>query len=729
MERGSGSSVCRLNFNFPLLKQNSISVEKELTVDNQNGEKLLGNPDYKFQVLKANADETKTSELFIAAGTAYDICDTDGNVVGAGTVDDNGVFTLKAGQRAVFSGINENAGKYYVRELIDTAFYEQYGTITVDGNTSTKVENITIGSDSFTGSDSTVKDASDGSTLFHFNNQVTFNKVGNLEISKVLEKAPTSETSASKNFDFIVTLSGENVPVGTEYEINGESGTKKVTTAGIITVPAGKKAVLSNVIAGTSFTVKEESVDGYEVSYTGSTGVKVEDGIASGKIAVGTSVNVTATNKENYIQVDIPVTKNISNTDGTAYEFNFSLVQVTDESGNTETTKGTTQNKNITVDSNGTGEATFTLYYLEKDITSGSQKTYYYKIKEVPDANLEESVKFDDTAYVVGVTVSRDDSGIQAQKKFYKNGSELTGAAASVIFNNTLLSELSITKEVAGLPKDGQKFSFTVELKQNGRPLTGEFTAARTGKSDEEAVEFGSDGKACIELEAGETLTIKKIPYGTVWKVTETSTTGYEVKYEVENSDETTGSAASGTLGKANAVTFTNKQLADLELMKTNPEGTKLADVKLELYTDVKENASGTEAFKYNGINYYKVRDITTSAEVTTTIENLPVYTLRNGSYEHVNYLIKETEAAEGYAVLEECVVFHFKEDNSVEIENKQDCFKVKTDGTLQIINYELSELPATGGNGTFLFTITGAGILMLAALLFLYSRKRRGIQ
>ena len=45
MERGSGSSVCRLNFNFPLLKKNSISVSKELTVDEQDKLALLGNPD------------------------------------------------------------------------------------------------------------------------------------------------------------------------------------------------------------------------------------------------------------------------------------------------------------------------------------------------------------------------------------------------------------------------------------------------------------------------------------------------------------------------------------------------------------------------------------------------------------------------------------------------------------------------------------------------------------
>lgn len=113
MERGSGSGVCRMNFNFPLLRKNTISVTKELSVDQQDKLPLLGNPDFRFQVLKADG-----SEPFIVEGTAYDILDTAGNKIGTGTVGAEGVFTLKANQTAVFSGIVENAGSYFVRELL-----------------------------------------------------------------------------------------------------------------------------------------------------------------------------------------------------------------------------------------------------------------------------------------------------------------------------------------------------------------------------------------------------------------------------------------------------------------------------------------------------------------------------------------------------------------------------------------------------------------------------------
>ncbi|MDO4480749.1 MAG: RICIN domain-containing protein, partial [Erysipelotrichaceae bacterium] len=48
MERGAGSGVCRMNFNFPLLKKNSISVSKELSVDDESAQNILGNPNFKF---------------------------------------------------------------------------------------------------------------------------------------------------------------------------------------------------------------------------------------------------------------------------------------------------------------------------------------------------------------------------------------------------------------------------------------------------------------------------------------------------------------------------------------------------------------------------------------------------------------------------------------------------------------------------------------------------------
>ena len=212
MERGSGSSVCRMNFNFPLLKQNSISVTKELTVDEEGKTGILGNPDFRFQVLKEDG-----KDLFIQPGTEYTILNAAGEEVGKGTTDANGVFTIKADQTAVFEEIPENSGKYFVRELLETDAFSQFGTISVDGTTTTQDDNVTIGTDTFKGVDSTVKDMSSGSTIFRFDNKITFNKLGALEITKKLE--PYGGSANDATFDFYVTLDGSPLASGTKYTV------------------------------------------------------------------------------------------------------------------------------------------------------------------------------------------------------------------------------------------------------------------------------------------------------------------------------------------------------------------------------------------------------------------------------------------------------------------------------------------------------------------------------
>ncbi len=296
MERGAGSSVCRINFNFPLLKKNSISVGKELTVDDISRSALLGDPDFKFQVLKANSDGTTTTDLFIGANTEYTVYNTANKPIGTGKTDANGVFTLKAGQRAEFEGIAENSGKYYVRELLDPTTFEQYGQITVGGSSTTTSNDVVVGQDKFTGVNSPVKDASDGTTLFNFNNSLKFNKLGKLEIAKVL--TGSSESGEGLTFDFKVTVDGKPLPTGTAYTVNNE--TRTVQTEGIVSVPAGSSAIISGIIAGTPFTVEEVvTTPGlYRVSYA-LNGTATSQIPVAGTIGVESTVTVTCYNATN----------------------------------------------------------------------------------------------------------------------------------------------------------------------------------------------------------------------------------------------------------------------------------------------------------------------------------------------------------------------------------------------------------------------------------------------
>ena len=587
MERGSGSSVCRLNFNFPLLRQNTISVAKELTVDEQDKLALLGNPDFKFQILKADSNGTKTENLFIAAGVHYDIYDEDDNKIGTGTTGSNGVFTLKAGQRAEFNGIKENAGKYYVRELLDTAVFEQYGEIMVDGTSVTTTESdVTIDSVTFTGVSSPVKEASDGSTFFHFNNQVEFNKLGSLEIQKVLETYP--RTRLIPEFEFEVTLDGDPVTVGMKYTVEDADGNKTemtVDTEGIIVVPAGFTARIEKIIAGTKFVVRETSasVAGYTVIYSGSPGVTTDGDSASGMIILGSGapeskVRVTVTNSENGTSLMIPVKKNISNPDGTEHTFKFKLEEVTDTGGVTLVENGVVQEIEIIV--TDTIDQSFSLSYLEKDIAT-YPAIFYYRITEVAEG--EEKIDYDESIYVIEVTVAKSEDGVTAEiTDMWKDGKSVTEMDADTSFTaeftNELLADLTLQKVLSGISSD-TAFEFKLKLVDgDGVPFEGAFTAIKSSEGENnntETVVFEGNGDATIYLKANESITIQNLPYGASWTVTEVNAEGFHTSWLIDSTGPAqSGSEVDGILTGSNLIICINE--ATYVLPNTGGTGTNL---------------------------------------------------------------------------------------------------------------------------------------------------------
>lgn len=427
MERGAGSGVCRMNFNFPVLKKNSISVKKELSVNQEEKVDLLGDPDFRFQILKENA-----LELFIGADTTYDILDESGVYLAQGKTDDNGVFTLKAGQTAVFTGISENSGKYFVRELLTPDAFAQFGTIQVDGTSQTRTEdNILVGSDEFVGVNSPVKDISEGSTVFYFNNQVDFYKLGTLQITKRLEAYQNA--LSTRQFQFYVTLDGRALPVGTAYQVGEE--TRTVQEAGKIFLSPDETAVISGILADSRFTVEElaSSAEGYYVGYCVD-GVEAANS-ASGIIQTDSTVSVIVTNSEIGASVSIPVQKVLELPDGETHHYTLALTQVTDPSGETLVQSGLTQA--LTVDITDTqvyGE--FTLNYVQASLET-NPAVFYYRIAETQQAE-EEKTLFDSAGYVVEVTVSYDRESCHAEiTSVWKDGQKVEDG--DIVFVNQLI--------------------------------------------------------------------------------------------------------------------------------------------------------------------------------------------------------------------------------------------------------------------------------------------------
>lgn len=556
MERGAGSGVCRMNFNFPLLKRNSISVQKELTADDASYLPVLGNPDFKFQILQADEAGNKTEKLFIGANESYDLYDQNNNKIGSGVTDSNGIFALKAGQRAEFAGIKEDAGKYYVRELFDESTLGQYGEVKVSGGSTTESNGIKINSQTFIGKDSSVKDISDGTTKFRFENKIATAKLGSLQISKNLEKANGDSAEANQEFEFQVTLDGTLLPVGTTYTVGTENRT--VETAGIIKIKAGETAVLSKILAGSAFTVTETeaSAKGYTVTYSGSDGVNTSGGQAAGVIKIGTAVQVTVTNSENGANVTVAGKKIVENPDEQSRKVAFLLEEV-DATGK-KVENGLALRTDIdAVDQN---EFQFVLSYLERNIKN-FPATYYYKITEVESSESSGSFQLDPTAYLIQVDVSKTEAGeLKAEVvKQWVNGEEKSG---EIQFVNTLLYDLVLEKKVEGI-QTKEEFTFEIMLKdKSGKPVTGTF---KTSKNDTDNAEiaFNDKGVAKVTLQDKDRLRIKGLPYGTQWTITEKDSHGYTVSYQVGTQDSKSGSTAEGTVD-GNVITFQNTAIYEL---------------------------------------------------------------------------------------------------------------------------------------------------------------------
>lgn len=431
MERGAGSGVCRMNFNFPLLEKNTIAVTKELSVDDESKLPLLGDPDFKFQVMRENSDE-----LFIGANTHYNIFNSNSEKIGEGVTDDNGVFVLKAGQTAVFDDIPESAGRYYVRELLDPDSFEQYGEISVSGSTQTTNYDVTVGNDTFKGVNSPVKDVSDGTTVFQFDNHVDTDKLGSLSITKTLKKY--SEGQTGRQFSFYVKLDGKELPAGTVYMVGTE--TRQVETAGVITLAPDETAILSNILAGTTWSVQEaeESAADYYVTYT--VNGKETEGPPSGVVQIATAVGVTVNNGEKGTSAEIPIRKILETPDGMEHTYTLRLDQVTDQTGKVLYDPAFYQELQLKITEDPVDDK-FVINYPQNGLGTLPQK-FYYRIAE-NEAQDDTETRYDPAVYVVEVTVAEKNGTLAASvTKAWKDGTEITveaGAAPAVSFTNRLV--------------------------------------------------------------------------------------------------------------------------------------------------------------------------------------------------------------------------------------------------------------------------------------------------
>lgn len=492
LERGGSGSNCKIEFNLYTLQKNSIYVGKQLAAEEGMPEDVsnyLDNIEYKFRVL-----DSDTKGLFIHEGTKYEIRSIDGNEhIGDGVVGANGIFTVKAGQYAVFSGIDENSGEYYVQELMDEDYSAQFGDVEVnvkpDGGETGFVEDngVVIDPVTFDGAISGNLNASDGTGTVTFTNKVDTNKLSSLSIEK--DVVPGSQFENGQEFTVNVTMGGEPVPAGTTFQVfaagSDSSTTKMVTTEGQIALGAGERAVFT-VLTGTEFTVSEANGVDYHATYTaqqqfansgwyayadqdddanafsGTVGdLRNTDFGDSPKPEDGTnaSMAVVITNSSFDFSTDLQLVKMLEGwIDGMEpMTFSFDVVQC-DENGKPLSSPAsgvTTVGASVTIDSEKVGVAN--VYFTFKDEVQNG--TYYFLVSENRD-NPIPGISYDTVSYFVHVEVSGEGAERSAKvERIERLGENAYGAPVPygvgyrAVFENSALTSVNIHKVDSAYPE------------------------------------------------------------------------------------------------------------------------------------------------------------------------------------------------------------------------------------------------------------------------------------
>ena len=319
MERGRGDSNCSIKFNLPPRPTNSIEIVKSL--ENSDKEKYTS-ADFQFKAyLEDEEDRNQKSVQYnaIPEGTPYKVKKNDFLTDEVRYVGKHNIFTLKAGESAVFEGIDSGL-RFYAEEVgilsdqfdkVDitdwkVTYHDLNGNLV--GTSEGKVPEQTKTYLARSG----VKTAGNAARV-EFKNTCNAKNLRKLRITKKMNGLSTTD-----KFSFQVYLTGQNrqfIPYDGGYEVihkDGTSVSREGNPQGIIRdVAPDETIVIDQILSGTEFKVNEIELNNSryedpkkEVKKDSRDAGTVTD--SDGKIALKKDAHVIITNT---LKVDLTVNK------------------------------------------------------------------------------------------------------------------------------------------------------------------------------------------------------------------------------------------------------------------------------------------------------------------------------------------------------------------------------------------------------------------------------------
>lgn len=320
MERGRGDSNCSIKFNLPPRPTNSIEIVKSLA--NSDKEKYTS-ADFQFKAYLEDEEDRNQNPVqynAIPEGTPYRVKKNDSLTDEVRYVGENNIFTLKAGESAVFEGID--SGLWFYAEEVGI-LSDQFDKVDItdwevtyhdlNGNPVGTSEGKVSGQTKTYLARSEEKTAGNAARV-EFENTCNAKNLRKLKITKQMNGLPTTD-----EFSFKVYLTGQNgqfIPYDGGYEVINKDGRslrrENANSEGIISgVAPDETIVIDQILSGTEFRVNEIEPDNsrYEKPIK-----EVEEGScdvgrvtgSDGKIALEKDAHVIITNT---LKVDLTVNK------------------------------------------------------------------------------------------------------------------------------------------------------------------------------------------------------------------------------------------------------------------------------------------------------------------------------------------------------------------------------------------------------------------------------------